>query len=43
MVAHEQALLDMARRELAGQSHLADQPVRDLLAHPLPRPPESAD
>jgi hypothetical protein len=39
MVAHEQALLEMARRELAGQSHCSDEPVRDLLAHPLPRPP----
>jgi hypothetical protein len=39
MVAHEQALLEMVRRELEGESHRSDQPVRDLLAHPLPRPP----
>jgi len=39
MVAHEQALLEMARRELDGESEQSDQPVRDLLANPLPRPP----
>jgi hypothetical protein len=39
MVAHEQALLEMVRRELEGESHRSDQPVRDLLVHPLPRPP----
>jgi tryptophan 2,3-dioxygenase len=38
MVEHEQALLDMAQRELAGQSHRSDEPVRRLLAHPLPLP-----
>jgi hypothetical protein len=38
MVEHEQALLEMARRELTGQSHRSDEPVRSLLAHPLPRP-----
>ena len=39
MVEHEQALLEMTRRELDGDSQRSDQPVRDLLAHPLPRPP----
>jgi len=39
MIAHEQALLEMARRELGGESERSDQPVRDLLANPLPRPP----
>jgi hypothetical protein len=39
MVAHEQALLDMAQRELGGEPERSDQPVRDLLANPLPRPP----
>jgi hypothetical protein len=39
MVAHEQALLEMARRELAGNAE-SDQPVRHLLAHALPRPAE---
>ena len=39
MVAHEQALLEMAQREARGESHRSDEPVRDLLAHPLPRPP----
>jgi len=38
MVTHEQALLEMARRELAGESDRSDEPVRALLAHPLPRP-----
>jgi hypothetical protein len=38
MVAHEQALLEMARREVAGESERSDEPVRDLLTHPLPRP-----
>jgi hypothetical protein len=38
MVAHEQALLEMARRELGGELDRSDEPVRDLLAHPLPRP-----
>jgi hypothetical protein len=38
MVAHEMALLEMARRELGGESHHSDEPVRELLAHPLPRP-----
>jgi hypothetical protein len=38
MVEHEQALLEMARRELAGESHRSDEAVRHLLAHPLPRP-----
>ncbi len=37
MVEHEQELLDMARRELAGNAQ-SDQPVRQLLAHPLPGP-----
>jgi hypothetical protein len=37
MVAHEQALLEMARREALGEPD-SDQPVRRLLAHPLPRP-----
>jgi hypothetical protein len=41
MVAHEQALLEMARRELAGDSKRSDEPVRDLLINPLPRPVES--
>ena len=38
MVEHEQALLEMTRRELDGDSQRSDEPVRDLLAHPLPRP-----
>jgi hypothetical protein len=42
MVEHEQALLDMARRELGAESEPSDQPVRDLLANPLPRPPGAA-
>ncbi len=41
MVAHEQALLEMARRELAGEAERSDEPVRDLLVNPLPRPPLS--
>jgi len=40
MIAHEQALLEMARRELDGDSHRSDEPVRELLVHPLPRPAE---
>jgi len=40
MVAHEQALFEMARRELAGESDRSDEPVRDLLIHRLPRPGE---
>jgi hypothetical protein len=39
MVEHEQALLEMARRELGGQSERSDEPVRGLLVNPLPRPP----
>jgi hypothetical protein len=39
MVEHEQALLEMTRRELDGDSQRSDEPVRNLLAHPLPRPP----
>jgi hypothetical protein len=38
MVEHEQALLEMAQRELGGQLQPSDEPVRNLLAHPLPRP-----
>jgi hypothetical protein len=38
MVAHEQALLEMVRRELAGEPDRSDEPVRSLLAHPLSRP-----
>jgi hypothetical protein len=38
MVTHERALLEMARRELAGQSARSDEPVLDLLVNPLPRP-----
>ena len=41
MVAHEEALLEMARREVGGESDRSDEPVRDLLAYPLPRPPLS--
>jgi hypothetical protein len=41
MVAHEQALLEMARRELAGEADRSDELVRELLVHPLPRPPLS--
>jgi hypothetical protein len=40
MIAHEQALLEMARRELDGDSHRSDEPVRELLVYPLPRPAE---
>jgi len=39
MVAHEQALLDMAQREVAGDSERSDESVRRLLVNPLPRPP----
>ena len=38
MVTHEQALLEMARRELAGELDRSDEPVRDLLINRLPRP-----
>jgi hypothetical protein len=38
MVTHEQALLEMARRELAGEADRSDEPVRDLLINRLPRP-----
>jgi hypothetical protein len=38
MVRHEQALFEMARRELAGESDRSDEPVRDLLINRLPRP-----
>jgi hypothetical protein len=38
MVAHEQALLEMAQREVAGDSQRSDEPVRALLMHPLPMP-----
>ena len=38
MVAHEQALLEMAQREVAGDSERSDEPVRKLLVNPLPRP-----
>ena len=38
MVAHERALLEMAQREIAGDSQRSDEPVRVLLVHPLPRP-----
>jgi hypothetical protein len=37
MVKHEQALLEMARREVDGESDRSDEPVRELLAHPWPR------
>jgi hypothetical protein len=40
MVAHEQALCEMARREVAGESDRSDEPVRALLIHQLPRPVE---
>jgi hypothetical protein len=41
MVAHEQALLLMAQREVAGDSQRSDEPVRKLLINPLPRPARS--
>jgi hypothetical protein len=40
MVTHEQALLEMARRELSGELDRSDEPVRALLVHQLPRPDE---
>jgi hypothetical protein len=39
MVEHEQALMEMARREAQGDSERSHEPVHELLAHPLPRPP----
>ncbi|HEX4596671.1 MAG TPA: hypothetical protein VH278_02710 [Burkholderiaceae bacterium] len=41
MVRHEQALFEMARREVAGEVDRSDEAVRDLLVHPLPRPERS--
>jgi len=38
MVEHERALLEMTRRELSGDAQRSDEPVRELLRHPLPRP-----
>jgi hypothetical protein len=38
MVEHESALLEMARREIAGMADRSSEPVVALLKFPLPQP-----